>query len=99
MQIQIFKIVSGEEILAEVIEEFEDRLVLSNSAQIAIQPKEDGTMGIVVAAFMPYADEVIILYKTSIVASCIPAEGLANEYKAKFTDEPVIQVPDRKIII
>jgi hypothetical protein len=99
MEIKIFKITSGEEILSEVDAEYDSCFMLKNPAQVAINPKEDGTMGLMVAAFMPYASEPITLYKSSIVAVCTPAEGLANEYKSKFTDEPVIEVPSRKIII
>lgn len=99
MEIKVFKLISGEEVLSEVGDETEVSYALFNPAQIAIQPKEDGTMGIMVAAFQPYAEGAIILYKSAIATSCVPAEGLSNEYKAKFADEPVIQVPDRKIII
>jgi hypothetical protein len=99
MIIKVFKLTSGEEVLSEVRNETETSYSLLNPAQIAIQPREDGSMGLVVAAFQPYAEGAVTLYKTAVVTSCIPAEGLCNEYKSKFTDEPVIQVPDRKIII
>jgi hypothetical protein len=99
MHIEIFKIISGEEILSEVVTFTPEYYTLKNPAQIAINPKEDGTMGIMVAAWMPYAEEHIRLYTSAIVSKCFPAEGLANEYKTRFTDDPVIQMPDRKIII
>lgn len=99
IEIKIFKLVSGEEILSTVVEETETSFILENPSQIAVQPREDGSMGLVVAAFMPYSKDTVTINKFAVSASCYPAEGLANEYKAKFTDEPLIQVPDRKIII
>jgi hypothetical protein len=98
-----FKLASGEELLAIVVDEDAFQFTLENPAQIAVQAKEDGTMGLMICQFMPYAEGDIIIYKSAIASVGTPVQGLIDEYNSKFEDEveetPLIQVPDRKIII
>ena len=79
MTTKCFKLVSGEELLANVVDEDAFQFTLSNPAQIAIQPKEDGSIGLMTVG--------------------IPAQALVDEYNSKFEEQPLIQVPDKKIII
>jgi len=96
-----FKLSSGEEILAGVIDEDAFQFTVSNPAQIAIQSREDGTMGLLIAQFMPYSEGDITIYKSAIMTVGDPAQGLIDEYISKFEEakESLIKVPDRKIII
>lgn len=99
MTTKCFKLVSGEELLANVVDEDAFQFTLSNPAQIAIQPKEDGKLGMVIAQFMPYSEGNITVFKSAIIVVGTPAEGLVAEYNSKFEEQPLIQVPDKKIII
>jgi hypothetical protein len=99
MTTKCFKIVSGEELLADIVEEDAFRYVISNPAQIAVQPKEDGSMGLMIAQYMPYSEGDVIIFKSAIVSIGTPAEGLVTEYQSRFQEESLIQVPNNKIII
>jgi hypothetical protein len=97
-----FKLSSGEEILAGIVDEDAFQFTVSNPAQIAIQPKEDGSIGLMIAQFLPYAEGDITIYKSAIMTVGNPAQGLVDEYTSKFKEaeeESLIQVPDRKIIL
>lgn len=99
MTTKCFKIVSGEELLANVVDEDAVSYTISNPAQIAIQQKEDGKIGLMIAQYMPYAEGDVILFKSAIATVGTPAEGLVAEYNSKFEEQPLIQVPDKKIIL
>ena len=94
-----FKLSSGEELLANLVDEDAFTFTISNPAQIAVQPKEDGSMGLIIAMFMPYAEGHVTIFKSSIMAAGIPAVGLVEEYNSRFQEESLIQVPSNKIII
>lgn len=99
METKCFKISSGEELLANVVDEDAYSFTVSNPAQIAVQPKEDGSMGLMIAMFMPYADGDVTLFKSSIMAVGTPASALVEEYNSKFQEPSLIQVPSNKIIL
>jgi len=102
MTTKCFKLSSGEELLAIVVDEDAFQFTTSNPAQIAIQSREDGTMGIMIAQYMPYVDGTTNIYKSAIVSVGTPVQGLIDEYNSKFEEPeeaPLIQVPDRKLII
>lgn len=99
METKCFKMSSGEELLANVVDEDAFSFTLENTAQIAIQPKEDGTIGLMIAQFMPYAEGNVTIFKSAIMAVGKPADGLVAEYLSKFEEPPLIQVPDKKIIL
>tara|TARA_R110000868_G_scaffold403032_1_gene679865 strand:+ start:220 stop:528 length:309 start_codon:yes stop_codon:yes gene_type:complete len=102
MSTKCFKLTSGEELLAMVVSETDSTFEIENPAQIAIQPKEDGSVGLMIAQFFPYAEGLVTIFKSNICAIAIPAEALVEEYESKFKEpepETRIQVPDRKIII
>ena len=88
MTTKCFKLSSGEELLAGVVDEDAFQFIVSNPALIAIQPKEDGSIGLMIAQFMPYALGNVTIFKSALMAVGIPAE-----------EPSLIQVPDKKIII
>lgn len=102
MVTKCFKLVSGEELLANVIDEDAFQFTLSNPAQIAIQPKEDGSLGIMIAQFLPYVDGEITIFKSALVSVGNPIQGLVDEYNSKFEEpesESLIKIPERKLIL
>jgi hypothetical protein len=97
--ITTFSLISGMELIADVISETEATYALKDPAQVALQENEDGSMGIMIAAYMPYAIDTITLNKSAVAAYCTPVEALAEEYKSRFEEPPLIQVPGSKKII
>jgi hypothetical protein len=96
-----FKLVSGEELLATVVDEDAFQFTLSHPAQIAIQTREDGSVGLMICQFMPYAEGNITIFKSAIMTVGNPAQGLVEEYLSKFeeAEESLIKVPERKLIL
>lgn len=98
-KILAFRLLSGDEVIAIIDSETETSYELVNPAQIATQMTESGKIGLMIAAFQPYSESNVTLYKHAIASKCIPAEGLAQEYKAKFEESLIITPPDPKIIL
>ena len=83
-RIKVYKVVSGEEIIAEVFNVLGEVVVLKNPAVIVMQQTQKG-VGVALAPFMPYAEEEkITLSKSAIVAETIPATTMVNEYSRIF---------------
>lgn len=82
-KVKVFKMINGEEIIAEVFNYFDRHIELKNPAQIMLQRTETG-MGVGIAPYMPYADGNIDLIKTAVSAECIPDQNLINEYNRIF---------------
>lgn len=84
MKIKVFKLISGEEIIAEVFNVLGECIELKNPATIVIQQTQKG-MGVGLAPYMPYAeDEKVTLYKAAIASEATPALNMINEYSRIF---------------
>jgi len=83
--IQVFKMINGEEIIGEVFNVFGDCFEITEPAQILLQrdPKTGG-VGVAIAPYMPYADGNVRIYKSAIGSSCKPSSDLVNEYNRIF---------------
>ena len=78
-----YKLINGEDVIAEKFNGFADHFELKNPAQIVLQRTETG-MGVALAPFMPYAVGNIKLMKNAISAECIPDQNTINEYNRIF---------------
>jgi hypothetical protein len=83
MNVKVFKMINGEEIIGEVHNDLDKLIQLKNPAQIMLQRTETG-MGVGIAPYMPYATGDINLYKNAIAADCEPDQNLVNEYNRIF---------------
>ena len=82
--IKIVKLVTGEDIITEISAYPEKSTYeLSSPASIVLQKTEQG-VGVGLAAFMPYADGVVTLTESAVVAMGEPAVELRNEYSRLF---------------
>lgn len=81
--VKVFKMINGEEIIAEVVNTFDKTIELKNPAQIVLQRTETG-MGVAIAPYMPYASGNINLHRTAIASDCEPDVNLVNEYNKIF---------------
>ena len=90
MTVKALKLVSGEDIIAEIIEAREGELVLKNPAVIVVQRSEGGQMGVGLQPYTPFATGNVTLYKTSLIAEFEADMNLVNEYNRIFGSGIVI---------
>jgi hypothetical protein len=83
MNIKVFKLISGEEIIAEVFNALADNIELKSPATIVIQQTAQG-VGVGLMPYMAYATGNIKLYKTSIASEAEPDIKMINEYNRIF---------------
>jgi hypothetical protein len=81
--IKVFKLISGEEIIAEMFSWKDGLYELKSPATIIMQQTEKG-IGMALMAYMPYADGNINLYKQCIASEGVPSDKMINEYNRLF---------------
>lgn len=84
MSIKVFKMINGEELIAEVVslltaEEYE----LKSPATIIVQQTEHG-VGIGLAPYMPYVNGNVTLNKLAVASYGTPEVKMENEYRRIF---------------
>lgn len=95
MNIKVFKLTSGEEVIAELDNkvQLEDgaRYSLKNPLLIALTPQ-----GLAMMGFMPYVDpdSKIEIHEDNVMIVADPINDLANNYRSKFSG---IVLPEKKI--
>jgi hypothetical protein len=82
-KIKVFKLINGEEIIAEVFNNFAEHIELKTPAQIVMQQTKEG-VGVALAPYMPYATGNIDLYRHAIASSATPDVKMENEYSRLF---------------
>jgi len=83
--IQVFKMVSGEEMIATIAGEASDHYVLEDAVTLIYQNMQDGRMSAGFAPFMPYAEGEIKLLKTSVACVADVKEQMVQEYTRIFS--------------
>lgn len=83
MNVKVFKLINGEEILAEIFNHFDGQLELKNPATIMVQQTQQG-VGVGLAPYMPYATGNVFLYKNAIASEAEPDLKMVNEYNRIF---------------
>lgn len=83
MTTKVYKLINGEEIIAEVFNYFDRHIELKNPATIVMQQTAQG-MGVGLAPYMPYAKGNIDLYRQSIASEGEPDIKMENEYSRIF---------------
>jgi hypothetical protein len=82
-KIKVFKLINGEEIIAEIFNHFDKHIELKAPAQIVMQQTKEG-VGVALAPYMPYATANIELYRHAIASSAVPDVKMENEYSRLF---------------
>jgi hypothetical protein len=80
--IKVFKLLNGEELIANV-EVTGLGYTLKDPAAIVIQQTAKG-VGVALAPYMPYANSEITLYASAIVSESTPNLDMENEYSRIF---------------
>lgn len=96
--VKVIKLISGEEIIADIDESIEGLVILKKPLLIMMVPNQNNQFGIGLAPFCPYAkDEVVPIRAGAIVTIFEPDTGMKNEYNVRFGSGLV--VPESKIIV
>lgn len=83
-KVKVFKLINGEELIAEIFNAYPDYYEMKNPANIMLQQTAQGQMGVGIAPYMPYAAGNVNLYKSAIAAEAEPDQGMTNEYNRIF---------------
>ena len=84
MSVKVCKLITGEDVIADV-EEVQNGVILNNPAQIVVQQTQDGRVGAAFAPFAPYAkDSKVLIFKDKIVGEMEIDVKLINEYNRIF---------------
>jgi hypothetical protein len=83
MTTKVYKLINGEEIIAEVFNYFDRTIELKNPATIVMQQTAQG-MGVGLAPYMPYAKGNVELHKQAIASEAEPDIKMENEYSRIF---------------
>jgi hypothetical protein len=96
--IKVIKLISGEEVIADIDENIDGLVILKKPLQIMLIPNQNNQFGIGLAPFCPYAkDEVVPIRAGAIVTIFEPDTGMKNEYNVRYGSGLV--VPESKIIV
>ena len=96
--IKCLKLISGDEVIADIDEGIEGLVILKKPLQIMMIPNQNNQFGIGLAPFCPYAkDDVIPLRSGAILSIFEPETGMLNEYNSRYGSGLV--VPESKIIL
>jgi len=96
--IKCLKLISGDEVIADIDEGIEGLVILKKPLQIMMIPNQNNQFGIGLAPFCPYAkDDLVPLRSGAIITIFDPETGMLNEYNTRCGSGLV--VPESKIII
>lgn len=83
MSIKVYKLLNGEELIAEQFNVYDRHYELKNPAQIVLQQTPQG-VGVALAPYMPYVEGNLKLSKSAIAAEGEPNQQMQNEYNRIF---------------
>ena len=85
--IKCFQVVTGHDIIGDVVSENDDHYVIKEPAAVHLVPnqKQQGTFGIAMIPFMPYAEySKITVKKAQIAIELEPTMDMRNNYNKMF---------------
>ncbi len=96
--IKCLKLISGDEVIADIDEGIEGLVILKKPLQIMMIPNQNNQFGIGLAPFCPYAkDDMVPLRSGAVLSIFEPETGMLNEYNSRYGSGLV--VPESKIIV
>ena len=90
MTVKAYKLVSGEDIMAEVVNGDSSVVILDKPAVILVQRGEGGNVGVGLQPYTPFATGYDTVYRTSLIAEFEADMSLVNEYNRIFGSGIVI---------
>lgn len=82
-KVKVFKMINGEDLIGEVVGNFDAFVEMKNPAQIMLQQTQTG-VGVGLAPYMPYVDGNLQLSRSAIAAEGEPKKEMVNEYNRIF---------------
>lgn len=82
-KIKVWKLISGEEIIGEVFNHYDQQIEIKSPAVIIMQQTQTG-VGIALMPYMPYCEGNVSLWKQSIMSEALPTTKMVNEYNRIF---------------
>lgn len=98
-EIRVYKMISGEEVIAKMLKPTDRGWEVDMPMSIMMQDQGNGTVGVGIAPFMPYAAEKKVEINASAVAAhATPADEMLAEYRRITGDDGGLVLPKQKII-
>lgn len=102
MSIQVFKLLTGEEVLGELESQSETEYVVCNPVGIAVVRGKDGQPNVGFAPFPIHSEQkkdfTIALAKKHVVYSYVPAEDFITNYNQLF-GSGIVLPPTKQLIV
>lgn len=83
MNVKVWRLINGDEMIGEVFNQFDQFIEVKNPAQIMLQRTEQG-VGVALAPTMPYVEGNYKVMRTAIAIEGEANQQLANEYNRVF---------------
>ena len=94
--VKCVKLISGEDIIADVDESVQGLVVLKNPLLVMMIPNQNNQFGIGLAPFCPHAkDSTVPVIAGAVIAVFEPEIGMRNEYNTKFGTG--VLIPNNKL--
>ena len=91
MSVQAFRLLTGEDVIAEVVTSADGVVTTKNPAVVVMQRTEDGRVGVGLQPFVPFAKNGEISFlKTALSATYEVDTQMVNEYNRIFGSGIVI---------
>lgn len=84
MTVKAAKLISGEEVIGEVVNETEKFLTLKHPVVVALQPTADGRVGMGFLPFMPYVNEPVTIPLDKVIVLEVVDDNMKNQYNSVF---------------
>lgn len=95
--IKVLKMVTGEEVLAEIVSEEADRIKVKNPLIIMMQRTQNGEIGMGFLPYLPYSESRDFEFKVDHIIVCKEVDSeLRNQYNNIFGG---IITPPKKILL
>jgi hypothetical protein len=98
--LKILKMISGEELLAEILSETDTQLELKNVVRVVVMPTKTNPQTPTVG-FAPWADfseqKEFTIHKAHVIVAMKPVQEFINQYNSMFGG--IVAAPSSKLII
>ena len=85
MEIKLLRLVTGEDVLAEIVDAGDVAYKIRNPLIVYIRPTETGVASVGLSQWIPYsADKEFIIKNERVVVESNPAEDLRSQYDRVF---------------
>ena len=84
MSVKIFKLMTGEEVVAEITNETDNSVSLKNCVASVLQPSRDGKLSFGFVPFGAMVDGDITIKKDKLLFTAAASDDLKNNYNSMF---------------